>query len=158
MAAGWGARHDAAIECNKSYVGCDFNRELVEWHHANGRNSIEFHDGRKFYYSEVCSVFICPPYSDPKSGRCFEDYNFESFDVSAKNLTQCDWLLYAIRNAPNASEYVMVCKVIDEGWEKFVVEDIENQSHFGSNHEYILKLDNAEGQKMLSSLKYRIEK
>lgn len=157
LAAGWGARYDAAMECKRFYVGCDFNKELVDWHHSQGRESIQFHDGRTFYYSKPCSVFICPPYSDPKTGRCFEDYNFEAFDERAKNLTQCDWLLYAIRNAPNASEYIMVCKVVDEGWEKFIVEDIENKSHFGSNHEYILKLSNSEGKEMLQSLQHHID-
>ena len=157
LAAGWGARYDAAMECKRFYVGCDFNKELVDWHHSQGRDSIQFHDGRTFYYSKPCSVFICPPYSDPKTGRCFEDYNFEAFDERAKNLTQCDWLLYAIRNAPNASEYIMVCKVVDEGWEKFIVEDIENKSHFGSNHEYILKLSNTEGKEMLQSLQHNVD-
>ena len=28
---------------------------------------------------------------------------------------------------------MMVCKIIDEGWEKFIVENKVNKSHFGSN-------------------------
>ena len=140
--AGWGMRHDAALELNKKYIGIDFNNELVEWHKSKGRN-IEFGDANTFTYADNCSVFICPPYSDPKTGRCFEDYNFEGFDSSAKALSQCDWLKIVMKNVPNAAEYVMVCKIVDEGFEQHIVEEIENKSHFGINKEYVLVIRNS---------------
>lgn len=43
-----------------------------------------------------------------------------------------------MQNIPNAREYVMVCKIVDEGWEQFVVDTITNRSHFGTNHEYVI--------------------
>lgn len=140
--AGWGMRHDAAVELNKKYIGIDFNNELVQWHKSKGRN-IEFGDANIFTYVNDCSVFICPPYSDPKTGRCFEDYNFEGFGSSAKALSQCDWLKIVMKNVPNATEYVMVCKIVDEGFEQYVVEEIENKSHFGVNKEYVLVIRNS---------------
>lgn len=136
--AGWGARCDAAKELHKRYIGADFNKELVEWHHQKGRYNIEYGDANEFKYNENCSVFICPPYSDPETGRCFEDYNFEGFDASAKSLSQCDWLRIVIDNVPNASQYVMVCKIVDEGWDKYIVDTKKNKSHFGTNYEYIV--------------------
>lgn len=135
--AGWGTRYDAAIEENRSYIGLDLNPELVAWHIARGRD-IKLGDANEFRFDEECSVFICPPYSDPKTGRCFEDYNFDGFDKSAKALSQCDWLKIVMINVPNAKEYVMVCKIVDEGWEQHVVETISNRSHFGSNNEYVI--------------------
>ena len=150
LAAGWGARYDAAKKLGKKYVGCDYNKALVDWHHELGRNEIQYADGRYFAYSDDCSIFICPPYSDPKTGRCFEDYNFKGFDDSAKGLSQCDWLRIAINNASNASEAIMVCKIVDSGWDKYVVDIISNKSHFGKNQEYILKVDNDDFETVLN--------
>ena len=125
--AGWGTRHDASIECHKSYIGIDMNKELVNWHKERNR-SIEYGDASLFQFLGDCSVFICPPYQD------VEVY-FDNQDVK---LTQCQWLDIVMKNIPNAHEYLMVCKVVDEGWEKYVVETKTNKSHFGSNHEYVL--------------------
>lgn len=147
--AGWGARHDAAVKLGRTYIGGDYNEELVKWHREKGRN-ISYLDANKFTYEGVCSVLICPPYSDPKTGRCFEDYNFEDFDNKAKSLTQCDWLKICIKNIPNASQYVMVCKVVDLGWEQFEVDVKVNKSHFGVNNEHILKVDNKDRELALS--------
>ena len=113
--AGWGARCDACNELHRVYIGGDFNPALVTWHHEKGRTNIKHCDANQFTYAGKCSVFICPPYSDPRSGRCFEDYNFEGFDASAKSLTQCEWLKIVMVNIPNAAEYVMVCKIVDTG-------------------------------------------
>lgn len=140
--AGWGARYDACMELGLKYVGSDFNPELVEWHHNVKHRNIGLCDANNFYYDKECSVFICPPYSDPKTGRCFEDYNFENFDNAAKQKSQCEWLSIVMKNVPNAKEYVMVCKVVDPGWEKYIVSTKTNKSHFGKNNEYILVVDN----------------
>lgn len=88
--AGWGARSDAAKKLGKTYIGCDLNLELVKWHIDCGRTNISLGNAVDFKFSDTCSVFICPPYSDPSTGRCFEDYNFEGFDESAKSMSQCD--------------------------------------------------------------------
>lgn len=53
-----------------------------------------------------------------------------------------------MKNIPNAREYVMVCKVVDEGWEKYIVGTKTNKSHFGANNEYILKLTQEEKEYM----------
>lgn len=151
LAAGWGARYDAAKKLNRTYIGCDYNKDLVNWHHELGRNEIQYADGRDFKYDGICSIFICPPYSDPKTGRCFEDYNFEGFDDSAKGLSQCDWLKIAITNAPNAFEAILVCKIVDDGWDKYVIDTISNKSHFGKNSEYIIKIDRNEFYDVLNS-------
>lgn len=147
--AGWGMRHDAAIELHKNYVGSDYNPELVGWHQRHNRN-IQLADANKFTYQNECSVFICPPYSDPKTGRCFEDYSFEGFDSSAKALSQCDWLKVVMQNVPNASEYVMVCKIIDEGWRPYVVKTLTNRSHLGTNNEYVIVVNQDQRESILS--------
>lgn len=36
----------------------------------------------------------------------------------------------------------MVCKVVDKGWEKYIIETKGNKSHFGKNTEYVLKIGN----------------
>lgn len=147
--AGWGARHDASVELHKNYIGSDFNPKLVKWHEEMGRN-IKFGDANKVKFDGKCDVFICPPYSDPKTGRCFEDYNFIDFNESAKALSQCDWLKIVMKNVPNATNYVMVCKVVDEGWDKYIIDTKTNKSHFGTNNEYVLVVSNSEAKKILS--------
>ena len=43
-----------------------------------------------------------------------------------------------MKNIPNAKEYLMVCKVVDKGFEKYIVEEKVNKSHLGINKEYVL--------------------
>ena len=149
--AGYGARADAANELNKKYIGIDFNKSLVDWHQEQGRDCISWGDANEFKYDGDCSVFICPPYSDPDTGRCFEDYNFEGFDDAAKGLSQCDWLKIVMKNVPNAREYVMVCKIVDSDWEQFIVDTKNNRSHFGSNNEYVIRVSREDRDKALSA-------
>lgn len=134
--AGWGTRADACVKLNRQYIGCDLNPELVEWHKKHNRN-ISFDDATSFVYDGECSVFICPPYTN------IETY-FENQNVIN---TQCQWLQIVMNNVPNAHEYVMVCKKVDPGWEKYIVETKQNRSHFGVNKEYILVIKNEEKEK-----------
>lgn len=131
--AGWGARNDACKDLGINYIGIDFNKELVEWHKKCKRN-IEYGDANTFKYNGECSVLICPPYQD------VETY-FEGQDLKT---TQCEWLEIVMKNIPNAKEYIMVCKVVDSGWEKYIIETKGNKSHFGTNNEYVLKVNNYE--------------
>ena len=132
--AGWGTRCDAAKELNKKYYGWDLNKELVDWHHEKGRLfdtgcGIEYGDANNIKtIRENCSVFICPPYTN------FEIY----FDGQDLKTTQCEWLQIVMNNIPNAKEYLMVCKIVDEGFEKYIVEEKVNKSHLGTNKEYVL--------------------
>ena len=148
--AGWGARCDAANELRRGYRGLDYNKDLVDWHHTKGRNNISYGDANVFTYDGVCSVLICPPYSDPRTGRCFEDYNFDGFDDSAKSLSQCDWLKIVMKNVPNAKQYVMVCKIVDSGFEAFVKDKINRKSHFGDNFEYVVVIEQSDRELALS--------
>lgn len=125
--AGWGTRYEACVELGKLYVGCDLNKKLVDWHRSRGRD-IKYCDAKKFKYNAPCSVFVCPPYQDKEVYGSFQD----------SSLTQCQWLQVVMNNVPNASEYVMVCKVVDSGWQKYVVDEKVNKSHFGVNKEYVL--------------------
>lgn len=126
--AGWGGRAQASKELNKQYIGIDLNEELVKWHHEQGFDNISYGDAKEFKYDEECSVFICPPYQD------IEVY----FDEQDNSLTQCQWLEIVMDNVPNAKEYIMVCKIVDPGWEQYIVETKINKSHFGENTEYVL--------------------
>lgn len=126
--AGWGTRCDATLELNKQYIGGDMNLELVKWHQSLGR-PIYFEDANNFKSDKNdCSVFICPPYTN------YEKY-FEGQDLEK---TQCEWLNIVMNNIPNAKEYLMVCKIVDKGWEKYIVEEKINRSHLGTNKEYVL--------------------
>lgn len=131
--AGWGTRYDASVALNKTYIGCDLNSELVEWHQKLGR-SITLHDARQFKYDGECNVFICPPYRDT-------EIYFKGQDVTT---TECQWLDIVRKNVPNASRYIMVCKAVDPQYRQYIVETKENKSHFGKNTEYVLVVDNLE--------------
>lgn len=136
--AGWGARHDACKELGVTYVGCDLNEDLVEWHKSKGRN-IELGDAEKFKYDGECTVLICPPYQD------VETY-FESQDLVT---TQCQWLQTVMRNVPNAKEYIMTCKVVDEDFKDYVKEIKHNRSCFGDNQEKVIVITNEESKSLI---------
>lgn len=131
--AGWGTRCDACRELGINYYGCDLNEELVKWHTENKRNIIYMNACNFKSLQSDCSVFICPPYTN------FEIY-FEGQDIKT---TQCQWLDIVMKNIPNAKEYLMVCKVVDKGWEKYIVEEKINKSHFGINKEYVILVKRA---------------
>lgn len=124
--AGWGTRHDAAVNLKKKYIGCDLNPELVAWHTSCNRN-ITCEDATNFKYDSKCSVFTCPPYSDT-----------EIYFEGQKILDECSWFDIIIKNIPNAAEYVMVCHQVSDKYRPFIVETKENKSHFGSNTEYVV--------------------
>jgi hypothetical protein len=126
---GWGARLHATLELGKEYYGCDLNQDLVDW---INNPSYVFGDATTFKYKgkKPYSVFICPPYTD------FEVY------IKGQNLTttQCQWLDIVRQNNPKAAEYVMVCKVVDKGYEQYIIDEKVNKSHFGTNKEYVLRI------------------
>ena len=138
---------DACKELNLTYYGWDLNKELVDWHISKERvitenNKCGISYGDAIYIkndSSNCSVFICPPYTDT-------EVYFEGQDI---NKTQCDWLKVCINNIPNAKEYVMVCKVVDSGFEKYIVDEKINKSHFGINKEYVIKLNNEQAREII---------
>lgn len=137
--AGWGARADACKKLDIQYNGYDLNEELVYWHKQFNRN-IQLADACNVKTDNSnCSVFICPPYQNIE--RYFESQNIQN--------TQCDWLKIVMKNIPNAKEYVMVCKIVDSGWEKYIVEEKVNKSHFGINKEYVIKVTQEEKQKII---------
>ena len=134
--AGWGTRYDACVELGKLYIGSDLNKGLVDWHKSRGRD-IKYCDAKEFLYDKPCSVFICPPYQNTEYYGSFQD----------SSLTQCQWLQVVMNNVTNAREYVMVCKVVDPGWEKYIVDEKVNKSHFGVNKEYVLVVPGKDSNK-----------
>ena len=51
------------------------------------------------------------------------------------------YVKFAGSNLSVTLEYTtMVCKIVDPGFEKYVVETKENKSHFGTNYEYVLRV------------------
>ena len=139
--AGWGARCDACLELKIDYIGCDFNKELIDWHKKCNRNII-YEDANNFKYNDNnCSVFICPPYQD------YETY----FDGQDLKTTQIEWLKIVMQNIPNAKEYLMVFKIIDKPeYKQFVVEEKINKSHFGINKEYVILVKQLDKEKFLN--------
>lgn len=130
--AGYGMRHDAAIEMGLEYHGIDFNEELVKWHHECNRN-IEYADANtwKKTINKPHSVLICPPYTD------YEVY-FDGQDVEK---TQEDWLDVMMKNYPNATEYIMVCKIVDR-YADNVVTQKNNNGVIGKNVEKVIVIKN----------------
>lgn len=130
--AGYGMRHDAAIELNKEYHGIDLNKELVDWHAKHNRN-IFYHDANTWTIpiNKPHSIFICPPYTD------YEVY-FDGQDIEK---TQEDWLDIMMKNFPNATEYLMVCKVVDK-YKEYIVEEKQNNGVIGKNAEKVILIRN----------------
>lgn len=131
--AGWGTRHDAAVGLHKYYIGIDASEEVVNWHRENHRN-IKLGDAKTFTYQGDCNVLICPPYRDT------EIY----FDGQDCELSECDWLEIVMKNVPNASRYIMVCKEVSDKYKPFIVDQKVNKSHLNTNTEYVLVVDSSD--------------
>lgn len=136
--AGWGTRCDAAIELKHKYIGIDLNDELVKWHHNHGRSCILLGDANEYRSDCNCSVLMCPPYYDLVNNCTVEDYNYDKFDKSMQETSECAWLRIAMNNIPNATEYIMVCGNVDDEFKSFIRDTKVNRSHLGSNTEYIV--------------------
>lgn len=131
--SGYGGRLLGAAALGKRYIGQDINKTTVEEtiNLINFLNlsSIEIKnaDSSKSEGLYEC-LFTCPPYS-----------NKENWNQRIENYTAEDWISTFLKNY-KCEKYLFI--VDNPGkYEKFVVETLENKSHFGNRKEYVVLID-----------------
>lgn len=133
--SGFSGRMIASVNLNKFYIGRDINEkhvresnEIISYkEYKNCTVSVQ--DIMTDYerdYSDV-TLFTCPPYG----GK--EHWNENNDEVEKT----CDeWIDICLKKY-KCKEYIFVVDETEK-YKKYVVEIIENKSHFGKNNEYVL--------------------
>lgn len=131
--SGFSGRMIGCMNCNKKYIGQDI-------HEGHVKESNEIISYKKYEncivnvqniltdtHKEYDCLFTCPPYG----GK--EHWNKNNDEIEKS----CDEWIELCLNKYNCKKYLFVVDKT-ENYKNYIVETIENKSHFGSNFEYIV--------------------
>lgn len=134
--SGFSGRMLSSCSLGKSYIGQDINREHIE----ESKQIIEFlglknvslkvQDVLEDTKKEYECLFTCPPYG----GK--EHWNIKN-DLIEKT---CDEWVDECLNRFKCKTYLFVVDETEK-YKDYIVEEINNNSHFGINKEYVIKID-----------------
>lgn len=135
--SGYSGRMLGVCSLGKRYIGQDINPETVKESKSiikyfNLDASIECKDSLKNSGEYEC-LFTCPPYGSK------EKWNQEIENKS------CDEWIEAILSRYKCKEYIFVVDKTEK-YLDYMVEELKNTSHFGSNLEYIIKISRLPSQ------------
>jgi hypothetical protein len=123
--AGWGTRLTASEKEGKKYIGIDANKDLVEW---MKKPNYVYNDATTWTYEdEDATVFTCPPYGLT-----------EQYFPGQLDLTTDEWINIVLKNV-KCKEYIFVVKKTEQ-YKNYIIQTINNKSHFGNNYEHILRI------------------
>ena len=129
--SGFSGRMIGAMNCNKQYIGHDINEDHVR----ESNEIIKFKDYANCQvvqqdiltdsHSSYESLFTCPPYGDKEhwAENEVEKSCDEWIDICLEKY-KCKKYLFVVDNT--------------EKYKNYIVEQIVNKSHFGSNTEYVI--------------------
>lgn len=130
--SGFSGRMIGSEMCGKKYIGCDISEvhvkesndiiNYMEYHNS----SVSVKDVLQSDDSSYDCLFTCPPYSDKENWNGDDDIDMtcdEWIDVCIDKF-KCKAYLFVVDNT---------CK-----YKQFIVDTIENKSHFGTNFENII--------------------
>lgn len=134
--SGFSGRMLGACSLGKSYIGQDINKDhLEESKQIAGflglKNvSLKVQDVLEDTKKEYECLFTCPPYG----GK--EHWNIKN-DLIEKT---CDEWIDECLNRFKCKTYLFVVDETEK-YKDYIVEEINNNSHFGNNKEYVIKID-----------------
>ena len=140
--SGFSGRMIGAFRCDKIYYGKDINKthiqesnEIISYLHGKSSLEVQQEDifnanvrnflGLKNKYA----LFTCSPYEDK-----------ESWNENDKNLTCDEWIDVCMKKY-KLHKYLFVVDDTKK-YKDFIVEILENKSHFGKNNEYVILIEN----------------
>ena len=139
--SGFSGRMIGVFRCGKKYIGWDINNkhvsesnEVISYLNCNDLCSISVQDlitsGANDWGCQNAGLFTCPPYGDKENwGRGNEEEK------------SCDeWIDLCLRKHTGCKRYLFVVDNTDK-YKDWVVESIENKSHFGKNREYVVLIE-----------------
>lgn len=131
-----------AVGCGKKFVGRDLNKEQIR----ESMELVDFLKAAKYgidvdlavadvfgHSGKYDTMFCCPPY------EALEQWNFDENGVCVdRNLPCEDWISVCLERY-SCRKYLFVVDDRTVGrYSKYIVEKIENRSHFGKNSEYVV--------------------
>lgn len=129
---GYSGRLLGAASLNKTYIGQDINEitidealDLINYFNFNNC-SVSYNDAITSY-GNYESLFTCPPYSDKEFWKLNDDLTIHSCD---------EWIDICLSNF-KCNKYLFVVDNTFK-YKNYIVEEIHNNSHLGSNTEYII--------------------
>lgn len=131
--SGYSGRLLGACSLGKKYIGQDINpitvkesNQIINYFNLNAQ--ITCKDLLQDIGEYEC-LFTCTPYN-----------NKESWNQEIKNKS-CDEWIDEILSKYKCKEYIFVVDKTEK-YSQYIVEEIENKSHFNKNKEYIIKISN----------------
>ena len=134
--SGFSGRMLGACSLGKSYIGQDINKDhLEESKQIAGflglKNvSLKVQDVLEDTKKEYECLFTCPPYG----GK--EHWNIKNYLIEKT----CDEWIDECLNRFKCKTYLFVVDETEK-YKDYIVEEINNNSHFGNNKEYVIKID-----------------
>lgn len=141
--SGYSGRMLGALSCGKKYCGGDLckisvheSNEIYNWLKDNFDNSqpippayIEYADAETTQTDTFDALLTCPPYED-----------IESWPGVNGNIRTCDeWIDICLKNN-KCKDYIFVVDDKIEKYKPYIVETLNNKSHFGTNAEYVIHI------------------
>lgn len=132
--SGFSGRMLGAVDCNKCYIGQDINQI-----HVNESNNIinDLNLNAQVICKDIFNsngiydcLFTCPPYNLK-----------EQWNEHETNLTCDEWIDICLQNF-KCKKYLFVVDTTEK-YKNNIVETIGNKSHFGSNNEYVILIENS---------------
>lgn len=132
--SGFSGRMLGAVKCGKEYIGRDISeehikesKEIAEYKNINVTLETEDILNAPIREYNNAALVTCPPYDNKEIWG--KETEFKSCD---------DWIDICLEKY-RCNNYVFV---VDETtkYKNFIVDTIENRSHFGTNYEYVVKL------------------
>lgn len=140
--SGFSGRMIGAFRCDKIYYGKDINKTHVQESnkiisYLHGESSLEVQQEDIFNANvrdflglkNKYALFTCSPYEDK-----------ESWNENDKNLTCDEWIDVCMKKY-KLHKYLFVVDDTKK-YKDFIVEILENKSHFGKNNEYVILIEN----------------
>lgn len=140
--SGYSGRMIGSLCSNKNFIGYDINDLTINESqkiynfskHLFKNNTCELYvkDSLSNYGNFEC-MLTCTPYKDLESWK-------SSTKIISSKLSCDDWIDRLINNY-KCKRYIFVVDDTIEKYKNYIVEELENFSHFGINKEYIIKID-----------------
>jgi hypothetical protein len=138
--AGYSGRMLGALCAGRNFIGYDLNyitimesKDLYHFVQPLFHNKVELQveDSLNVKGKFDC-LFTCTPYKD------IEEWQTPSGKISS-NLSCDEWITKLLDNF-DCKKYIFVVDDSIKQYNKYIVEELENTSHFGKNKEYIIEI------------------
>ena len=134
--SGYSGRMLGAIANNKNYIGQDINettinesKQIIDYFDLNDKVDLKVQNIMSDNYKEYDCLFTCPPYN------LKENWNNEN----QLNLS-CDKWIDICLSTYKCKKYLFVVDNTEK-YKDFIVEELVNKSHFGTNTEKVILIE-----------------